>query len=141
MLKQYGFKQEDAEKALNSNKHNQITTVYYLLHKRYEKQGVLPSHFNIVNKSAHGGSAFKSGKHGTASKGNSIDFGASDIKLNELGTFQGSSDGFTGNLMATPPANKEMGSHFAHMKTNSYVEDTKTPEKIFNNTSSPGPKG
>jgi hypothetical protein len=23
--------------------------VYYLLHKRYEKQGVLPSHFNIIN--------------------------------------------------------------------------------------------
>jgi len=59
MLQQYGFKKEEAEVALNANKHNQVTTVYYLLHKRYEKQGKLPSHFNIVNKSNNGGSAFK----------------------------------------------------------------------------------
>ena len=39
MLKKYGFKQEDAELSLNANKHNQVTTIYYLLHKRYEKQG------------------------------------------------------------------------------------------------------
>lgn len=37
MLKQYGFKQDDAQKSLNANKHNQETTIYYLLHKRYEK--------------------------------------------------------------------------------------------------------
>lgn len=24
-----------------------MTTIYYLIHKRYEKQGILPSHFNI----------------------------------------------------------------------------------------------
>lgn len=38
-----------AQKCLNNNKHNQVTTVYYLLHKRYEKQGVLPSNFNITS--------------------------------------------------------------------------------------------
>jgi hypothetical protein len=27
-----------------------VTTVYYLLHKRYEKQGLMPSHFNILQK-------------------------------------------------------------------------------------------
>lgn len=26
-----------------------MTTIYYLLHKRYEQQGILPSHFNIGN--------------------------------------------------------------------------------------------
>ena len=51
MLKQYGYKQEEAEQSLNANKHNQITTIYYLLHKRYEKLGKLPSHFNIINRS------------------------------------------------------------------------------------------
>jgi len=55
MLKQYGFKQEEAEKSLNANKHNQVTTIYYLLHKRYEKLGKLPCHFNIVNRSVMSG--------------------------------------------------------------------------------------
>ena len=55
MLKQYGFRKEEAEKCLNANKHNQVTTVYYLLHKRYEKMGKLPCHFNIVNKSVMSG--------------------------------------------------------------------------------------
>ena len=50
MLNQYGYKQEEAEQSLNANKHNQITTIYYLLHKRYEKLGKLPSHFNIINR-------------------------------------------------------------------------------------------
>lgn len=60
MLKQYGFKKEEAEDSLNKNKHNQVTTVYYLLHKRYEKQGKLPSHFNVVNRSTNlGGSSYK----------------------------------------------------------------------------------
>lgn len=27
-----------------------MTTVYYLLHKRYEKQGVMPSNFNITSQ-------------------------------------------------------------------------------------------
>eukprot|EP00347_Sterkiella_histriomuscorum_P006969 403350750 len=47
MLEQFGFKADYAQKCLNNNKHNQVTTVYYLLHKRYEQQGILPSHFNI----------------------------------------------------------------------------------------------
>jgi hypothetical protein len=47
MLKKYGFKQEEAELSLNANKHNQVTTIYYLLHKRYEKQGQLQSNFAI----------------------------------------------------------------------------------------------
>ena len=51
MLNQYGYNKEQAEQSLNANKHNQITTIYYLLHKRYEKLGKLPSHFNIINRS------------------------------------------------------------------------------------------
>ena len=47
MLLQYGITQEEAEVALNANKHNQVTTIYYLLHKRYEKLGKMPAHFNI----------------------------------------------------------------------------------------------
>ena len=46
MLKKYGFEQADAEKSLNQNKHNQVTTIYYLLHKRYVIDGKLPSNFN-----------------------------------------------------------------------------------------------
>ena len=57
MLKQYGFKREEAEQSLNANKHNQVTTIYYLLHKRYEKLGQLPSHFNIMKRSSKGDSA------------------------------------------------------------------------------------
>ena len=47
MLLQYGITQDEAEVALNANKHNQVTTIYYLLHKRYEKLGKMPAHFNI----------------------------------------------------------------------------------------------
>ena len=47
MIEQFGFKADYAEKCINNNKHNQVTTIYYLIHKRYEKQGLLPSHFNI----------------------------------------------------------------------------------------------
>ena len=50
MLKQYGFNLEEAKVSLNQNKHNQITTVYYLLHKRYVMDGKLPCHFGITNK-------------------------------------------------------------------------------------------
>ena len=56
MLKQYGFKQAEAELSLNANKHNQVTTIYYLLHKRYEKLGQLPSHFNIAKRPSNGDS-------------------------------------------------------------------------------------
>lgn len=51
MIEQFGFKPDYAEKCINNNKHNQVTTIYYLLHKRYEKQGMLPSHFNIKKES------------------------------------------------------------------------------------------
>ena len=44
-LEQFGFSAEYATNALNNNKHNQVTTIYYLLHKRYEKEGKLPSSF------------------------------------------------------------------------------------------------
>jgi 5'-AMP-activated protein kinase catalytic alpha subunit len=47
MIEQFGYKPDFAEKCINNNKHNQVTTIYYLIHKRYEKQGLLPSHFNI----------------------------------------------------------------------------------------------
>jgi hypothetical protein len=47
MIEQFGFKSDYAEKCINNNKHNQVTTIYYLIHKRYEKQKMLPSHFNI----------------------------------------------------------------------------------------------
>lgn len=85
MLKQYGFKQEEAEQSLNANKHNQVTTVYYLLHKRYEKIGKLPSHFNIINKSNNGGSACKP-QEGDGLNG-SIDFcDFNQIKIEEIGS-------------------------------------------------------
>ncbi len=43
MLEQYGFKQDYAQKCLNNNKHNQVTTIYYLVHKRQERQGLISS--------------------------------------------------------------------------------------------------
>jgi len=48
-LEQFGFSAEYATAALNNNKHNQVTTIYYLLHKRYEKEGKLPSCFKVEN--------------------------------------------------------------------------------------------
>jgi 5'-AMP-activated protein kinase catalytic alpha subunit len=39
MLEQYGFRQDFAEKCLNANKHNHVTTTYYLLLKRYQRLG------------------------------------------------------------------------------------------------------
>ena len=32
---------------LNQNKHNQVTTTYYLLHKRFEKEGKLETGFKV----------------------------------------------------------------------------------------------
>ena len=52
MLKKYGFKLEEAEVALNANKHNQVTTTYYLLHKRYEMLGTLKSNLKIEKSMA-----------------------------------------------------------------------------------------
>lgn len=70
---------------MNANKHNQVTTVYYLLHKRYEKLGKLDSHFKIINKSTNGGSAFKQGETSkermTNEEGNnSLDFGIGNLQ-------------------------------------------------------------
>ena len=72
MLKQYGFKREEAEQSLNANKHNQVTTIYYLLHKRYEKLGQLPSHFNIMKKPSRGDSAEPSRLEGQAADEGSL---------------------------------------------------------------------
>ena len=46
-LEQFGFKAGYATDCLNNNKHNQVTTIYYLLHKRYEREGKLPSCFKV----------------------------------------------------------------------------------------------
>ena len=47
MLEQFGFKQDYAEKCLNNNKHNQVTTIYYLLHRSNQ----LPNGNNkLINK-------------------------------------------------------------------------------------------
>jgi serine/threonine protein kinase len=59
MLLQYGVTQDEAEVALNANKHNQVTTIYYLLHKRYEKLGKMPAHFNILLETPREGSPEK----------------------------------------------------------------------------------
>ena len=42
-----------------------MTTIYYLLHKRYVMDGKLPCHFNIVNK---GGSGYASNNPVTSPK-------------------------------------------------------------------------
>ena len=39
MLVQYNFKKDYAVKCLNANKHNHVTTTYYLLHKRQDLIG------------------------------------------------------------------------------------------------------
>jgi 5'-AMP-activated protein kinase catalytic alpha subunit len=39
MLMQYNFKKDYALKCLNANKHNHVTTTYYLLHKRHDLLG------------------------------------------------------------------------------------------------------
>lgn len=46
-LERYGFKKDYATQCLNRNKHNQVTTVYYLLQQRLVKQGKLPSAFKV----------------------------------------------------------------------------------------------
>jgi 5'-AMP-activated protein kinase, catalytic alpha subunit len=46
-LEKFGFKRDYATTCLNKNKHNQVTTVYYLLHKRFEMEGKLPSSFKV----------------------------------------------------------------------------------------------
>jgi len=46
-LEKFGFKRDYAMTCLNKNKHNQVTTVYYLLHKRFEMEGKLPSSFKV----------------------------------------------------------------------------------------------
>lgn len=39
LLEQYWFNKKDAEKYIKANKHNHVTTTYYLLQKRYERMG------------------------------------------------------------------------------------------------------
>jgi hypothetical protein len=39
MLVEYNFKKDYAVKCINANKHNHVTTSYYLLLKRYEQLG------------------------------------------------------------------------------------------------------
>ena len=46
-LEKFGFKRDYATASLNRNKHNQVTTVYYLLHKRFEMEGKLASCFKV----------------------------------------------------------------------------------------------
>ena len=46
-LEQYGFKKDYATNCLNRNKHNQVTTVYYLLLQRLVKQGKLSGTFKV----------------------------------------------------------------------------------------------
>lgn len=41
MMKQFGFEAEYIEKCLDANKHNHVTTTYYLYHKRLKKEGKL----------------------------------------------------------------------------------------------------
>lgn len=37
----YNFKREFAKKCLMKNKHNHVTTTYYLLYQKYERLGML----------------------------------------------------------------------------------------------------
>jgi 5'-AMP-activated protein kinase, catalytic alpha subunit len=39
LLVEYNFKKDYAVKCINANKHNHVTTSYYLLLKRYEQLG------------------------------------------------------------------------------------------------------
>lgn len=48
-LEQFGFKRDFATTCLNKNKHNQVTTVYYLLHKKYEREGKFRTSFKVEN--------------------------------------------------------------------------------------------
>jgi len=38
---EFGFKRDHAKKCLIANKHNHVTTTYYLLYQKYERQGLL----------------------------------------------------------------------------------------------------
>jgi len=46
-LEQFGFQSDFATVCLNKNKHNQVTTVYYLLHKKFEKEGKIKTSFKV----------------------------------------------------------------------------------------------
>lgn len=41
MMQEYGFDPEYTEKCLDANKHNHVTTTYYLFLKRLKKEGKL----------------------------------------------------------------------------------------------------
>lgn len=46
-LDQFGFKADFAMQCLNRNKHNQVTTTYYLLLKKLEQEGKLKNGFQV----------------------------------------------------------------------------------------------
>lgn len=46
-LDKFGFRADVAMQCLNSNKHNQVTTTYYLLHKKFEKEGKVSAGFKV----------------------------------------------------------------------------------------------
>lgn len=46
-LDKFGFKADFARACLNNNKHNQVTTTYYLLHKKFEQEGNFKSGFKV----------------------------------------------------------------------------------------------
>lgn len=50
MMKQFGFEAEYIEKCLDANKHNHVTTTYYLYHKRLKKEGKLQWEYEKSNK-------------------------------------------------------------------------------------------
>lgn len=54
-LEKFGFKSDEARSYINKNKHNQVTTIYYLLHKKFEKEGKLPSCFKVEDTPVKGG--------------------------------------------------------------------------------------
>ena len=41
LKEKYGFKRDYAKKCLLNNKHNHVTTTYYLLYQKYERLGML----------------------------------------------------------------------------------------------------
>lgn len=93
-----------------------MTTVYYLLHKRYEKMGKLPSHFNIVNRSSNNGGSAVKPNEGDIING-SLDFNGIDkILIEELGT---------------PKHKKNVKSFDENSKS---PEKLESPNKVFRNS-------
>jgi hypothetical protein len=49
MMKQFGFEAEYIQKCLDANKHNHVTTTYYLYHRRLKKEGKLQCEYEKSN--------------------------------------------------------------------------------------------